>query len=242
MLDKFLTNDDVDAEQLLSEAQEASTINIATTPLQEAREYAQNTFDEIGEDLDNLLPNFDQNYQFWQDKINSKALGIARDDMPVINPEDMDEFQKNINQGHVDVFKPFAKGDFKFPENSLGTKNDEWLTLGTEDGKKEDDVIQVTESRIAAEKLSPIQDEIWLDQVIPKMVEFGVPGQGSPVTDLPLIINEDNYIIDGHHRVSQALLADRSLQMKVIKVPLDTDKFLQLTRAYMRAIGNTPNA
>ena len=91
--------------------------------------------------------------------------------------------------------------------------------------------------RVPAGKLLPIQSQVWLEKLVKNIDKFGVPKQGSPVTDATLIISKDNRIIDGHHRWGQAVLSDPGLKMQVLKVPFDLEELLLIARTYGAAKG-----
>ena len=73
------------------------------------------------------------------------------------------------------------------------------------------------------------------------MIQYGVPKKGSRVTKTTIIISEGNYILDGHHRYGQVMLADPSLKMSCLYIPMSIGLLLKMTRSYGKAIGNLPN-
>ena len=117
-----------------------------------------------------------------------------------------------------------------------------FLHLGMEDGNKTDDKINAKLTKIAGEKLKPTQSEIWLENVIKNIVKFGVPKAGSPVTETTIIVSKDGYILDGHHRFAQVVLANPKLKMSALHVPLDIDTLLKIGRSYGNAVGNNQKA
>ena len=70
------------------------------------------------------------------------ALDIPREEMPAIEPEDIPQFVKDIQGGHVDIFAPWADlqelgalSHFEiYPEMFGGDKGKRWTTLGQRDG------------------------------------------------------------------------------------------------------------
>jgi len=222
----------------------AQGYNVFTTPLDQARAYSEETMAAAGKDLDTEIPDFDPNYTTMQGK-KKYVKNIPRIMMPVIEPKDIKKFEASLAKGHIDIFVPEAQTmlQSKFPDRFVSrVEAAEWLTLGFQDGDPHDDVVKAQITRVEASKLKPLQDEIWLTNIIPNIIKFGVAQQGSPVTEATLIISSDHYIIDGHHRTAQAWLGDPSLKMKVLLVPLSIDELLEVARSYGAALGNKPKA
>jgi hypothetical protein len=218
------------------------THNIFSMGEDEASGFMAAQMAKKGLDLDREIPDFRNNFRQLASK-GSRAKNIPRVEMPVIEPRDMDEFERAIQQGHIDLFKPFAFGFFNelFPEQLRGTEADTFLTLGLKDGQVNDDVIRANMTAIPAGDLLPLQNQVWLDLVAGYTAEFGTPKPGSRVLDTPIIVSKEGYILDGHHRWAQVSVADPSLPMKALQVPLDIDTLLKMGRAYGDAIGNTRN-
>ena len=219
---------------------EKNVLNLAKVPLEQARAFAESMFDQKGLSLGELLPDFDKNYVNLQKQVR-KGLGIKRIDMPVIEPEDISLFNQKLKKGHIDLFDPRVSME-RFPKDLLVNKSKakEFLTLGLKDGDEKDDVVIAKVTRIEAGKLKPTQNEVWLENTITPMVKFGLPGPGSPVLDATIIVSSDNFILDGHHRWTQATLADPKLKMKALVVPLPVKELLELTRSFGSALGNKP--
>jgi hypothetical protein len=237
MKDRYL-KEFVTASRPLMEAQ---SLNLFKTPLPVAREYSDRVLEGH---LDEMIPDFDMNYADAQRK-GRYCKDIPRIMMPVIEPSDINQFESDLAQGNVDIFAPTALTRLKerFPARfSDPGEAAEWITLGQKDGDPNDDKLRAKITRIEADKLKPLQSEIWLTNMIPKIAKFGVPKQGSPVTEATLIVSEDMYIIDGHHRTAQAWIADPSLKMKCLYVPLTIDELLTVARSYGAALGNEPKA
>jgi len=219
--------------------------NVATVKGDVARKYAEGVFARKGDKLDDLLPDFDENYRKLQ-RLVKAAPDIPRLQMPVIDPDDMQQFHKALQKGRIDIFKPHAKGIGKFlGANWAKMKPDEgasWVTLGLKDGKKEDDVVKAQWTTIAASKLKPVQGQIWLEILIQNIAQFGVPKAGGFVTKSTIIVSKEGFILDGHHRFGQVTLADPGIKMKVLKIPLDIKTLLKVGRSYGAAVGHSPNA
>lgn len=226
-----------------------SQLNVATTPLRQARAFAEDMMVQAGLDLDEVLPDFDRNYKMLQRKMSS-ALNIPRIQMPVIEPKtDLAAFAKRLQSGHIDIFPPYARGRIGgdadlfpwYPEMRGGKRGKEWVTLGFVDGDVSDDVVKARLVMTACRDLLPLQGEIWLSNCIGNIISFGPaePG-GFLLTNAVVIISKEGYILDGHHRFGQAMLASPKLKMKTLKVPLDIETLLKVGRSYGSAIGNAP--
>ena len=219
------------------------SINVNNTSPDNARSYSEQEFSKKGKSLDEEIPEFDKQYKALQKKLGL-ALNIPRIDMPVIEPKDMKKFLGELKNGELDIFKPFAFGSEYFPKDLLGKSIDskEFLHLGMEDHNKTDDVVKAKLTKIAGDKLKPTQSEIWLENVIGNIIKFGIPKSGSPVTETVIIVSKDGYILDGHHRFAQVMLANPKLKMSALYVPLDIDTLLKIGRSYGNAVGNSQKA
>ena len=217
---------------------EGFSLNVANTPLKKAIKYSQNEFKKANNDLYDVIPDFDKNYKYLQKQI-SFALDIPRIDMPVIEPDNMDSFYKDLLAGHIDIFKPYALDGEYYPKNlKPGEDADKWLSLGQMDFDNTDDIVKGKWTKMPAKKLKPTQSEIWLENIIPNIIKFGVPTDSSPIVKAVLIVSKEGYIIDGHHRYAQAIIANPSLKMNVLYIPLDIDTLLKMGRSYGNAKGN----
>lgn len=224
---------------LITEA--SKTLNVAKVPLDKARAYAEKVFGGK-EELDKVIPDFDKNYTRLQNLYKKEALDIQRIKMPVIEPEDMKKFDDRLEKGQIDIFKPHALGKAHFPTKISKKEGEKWVKLGEKDGNPDDDKIPAKWTSLLGAKLKPIQGELWLEKLIGNIHKWGAPKAGSPVLKTTIIVSKEGYILDGHHRHGQVMLADPSLKMKALHVPLDIDTLLKMGRAYGAAIGNRPKA
>lgn len=216
----------------------ANSMNVKSVSLSKAREYAEEQFEKAGKDLDVELPDFDKNYKLLQKKMGA-AKNISRIDMPVIDPQDMKLFNERLNSGEIDIFKPYAKGKEYMPKSLPKEEGQVWVHLGKEDGNPNDDKVKGKIGTTPAKDLLPLQGEIWLEKLIGNIVKFGAPSSGSPILKATIIVSSDNYILDGHHRFGQAMLANPNLKLKSLNVDLPIDKLLKVGKTYGEAIGNS---
>jgi len=220
-------------------------MNVATVPLVKARAYAESVFRKAGKDLDAVLPDFNKNYLMLQRKTKA-ALDVPRIQMPVIEPVDMKDFHGRLKKGRLDLFQPYAKGKLKLAGSSWNKMDDkegqEWVELGVKDGNKTDDVIKASWGSVAGKDMLPTQSQIWLEKLIVNIDKFGKPGPGSPILKTTIIVSKEGYILDGHHRFGQVMLADPGLKIRALKVPLSIGFLLKVGRSYGGARGHTPKA
>lgn len=218
----------------------ANTLNVATTPLEAARRYAETQFKRNGKSLDEVIPDFDSNYLALQKKLR-RALNIPRIEMPVIEPSDMGKFLQRLKSGSVDIFKPYMKGSKLFAPKSFphqGVTGAEYVELGFQDGSADDDKIPARMGSKPANQLIPTQSQIWLEKLVENIARFGVPSSSSPIAKATIIVSKEGYILDGHHRFGQAMLANPTLKLSALLVPIDIKTLLKIGRSYGEAIGN----
>ena len=91
---------------------------------------------------------------------------------------------------------------------------------------------------IYCNKLIPTQSQIWLENIIPNIIKFGIPTDSSSIAKAVIIVSKEGYILDGHHRFGQAIIANPSLKMSSLYIPLKIDLLLAMGRSYGNAVGN----
>lgn len=216
------------------------SVDVANTSLDEAREIAERMFRAEGRSLDETLPDFDRHYQMLRDRLE-QSLGLDRIDMPVIEPSQLDDFDRALERGKVDIFKPWAKGQFVAPDEfDDKDEAEEWVKLGVKDGDPRDDVIDGKWTTMPAGELYPSQGTIWFDKLIKTMLKFGKPHAGSPILKQTIIVSRDGYLTDGHHRWGQVVLADPGLELNALHLPLTIERLLDIARSFGSYLGNDP--
>jgi hypothetical protein len=247
-------------------------MNIGKESLADVVKYAQEQFKKAGTTAEAVLgPDFEKNMAALKEKM-SHADDIPRIKMPVIEPPTKDEkkeggkgdigkFKDAMNKGDVDVRAPFAKetkkirrqygtafpwehGDVPMPPGSPEAKKLAGLGKPSKDGgPKSDDVTHAKEGHSQVTDLKPLQNQIWMNKVIGNLMQFGVPEQGGHLTDeSPIIVSKDGFILDGHHRFGQAMLANPKLKLKSVNVDVDKPQLLRITRMFGTALGNKTKA
>lgn len=230
-----------------------SEMNVATSSVEQMYDFAKKMFAKAGTTPEKLIPNFKENLKKLKKKMEL-ATDIKRIDMPVVEPKDMKKFKADLERGAVDVFSPFAKETLKKYGTRLPwERSSKPLKPGSPEARKQiglglpkhdhgpvsDDVVKGKYGATAAKKLKPVQNEIWFKKVIGNLMSFGVPKQGGKLTDdAPIIVSKDGYILDGHHRFGQAMLADPNLKLKSLTLPLDVKTLVKVARTYGTASGN----
>ena len=227
----------------------AKVLNCATTPVDKAYKYTQEQCDAEGKMLSDYFSDFYENYLKLQEKCDL-ALDLPRIEMPVIEPEHMDEFEESLDKGHIDVNEPIAKSPemrkntSKYPTDlGFDLRGRAWLFKGLRDGAKSDDIIQADMTEIAVAELKPTQSQIWLEKVVGMSLYFGPLKQSSKfLHEAPIIVSSDGYILDGHHRFGAAMVSNPSLRLTALKVDMPIDELVKMARSYGNAIGNEQKA
>jgi hypothetical protein len=224
----------------------ANSLNCANVPVDEAYDYALNQCDKDNKSLSSYFSNFKQNYLMLQNKCDL-ALDLPRIEMPVIEPEQMNEFQDSLAKGHIDIKEPVAKSPqskVKYPTNlGFDLRGRQWLYRGTRDGAIEDDILETQMTEIAVADLKPSQSQIWLEKVIGMSLYFGPLKQSSEfLHEAPIIVSKDGYILDGHHRFGAAMISNPALRLTALKVDMEIRELVEMARSYGNAIGNEQKA
>jgi len=53
-----------------------------------------------------------------------------------------------------------------------------------------------------------------------------------------LIVAQDGYLMDGHHRWASVFLINKSLQLATVSIPLDWTALVEFLKGYSEEIGN----
>ena len=225
---------------LFEGGESAGSLELLSTDIEEARKFAK----KKGFNLDKELPNFNDNYKLAQKKI--KIGRTKRKNMPVIDDKDVKKFQKRLEQGTLDIYKPFAKqtvAEDPFPTGLSGLDAKNFITNGLKDGSKKDDIVAVKIKKISVKKLKPIQKQIYYDKSMGATIQSGISRTTNFLENISFfIISKDNFIIDGHHRFLSALLVDPDMKINALSIDLPIKKLLPLSLSYGDAIGNKRNA
>ena len=218
--------------------EEPGKMELVNTTLEQAKQYAQ----EKG--ILDQIPDFEKHFKYAQTKAGTGRT--QRKDMPVINDDDVKEFQTRLKNGNLDIKKPFSPTTDTanpFPEGLKGFQAQDFVERGLKDGSKTDDVISISILQKPVGSLLPIQKQIYMDKSMDATAKFGVEGTRKFLTTKTFFITSaDNYIIDGHHRFLSGVLIDPSMKVNCLSIDLPIAKLLPLSTAYGDAIGNERNA
>lgn len=221
--------------QLLKEAGESpGKVELRRITVERAVEYCKS------QKLD--IPNIELNV-----KLAHKLFEYGktkRADMPVIDQKDVRDFQSKIKNGYIDLSDPFSDRtdpSDPFPQGLDDKAATNFMSNGLRDKVRPDDKTAVSEKRIPAKDLRPIQAQVYLDKSVESTVKFGIEGTTKFLSTSILICSSDNRIIDGHHRFLSALLIDPNMQMRCLVIDLPISKLLPLATAYGDARGNERN-
>lgn len=224
-------------------------LNVATTPVDEAYAYAKGEFEKRGKRMEDYIPHFYESYESLQESCKT-AIDVPRIEMPVIDPEQLNLFQKSLMAGQLDVNRPYAKGrtELYSPKDLFGDTERamQYLYLGLQDGIITDDVVEAQMVRNSVGLLRPTQSQIWLEKLIRNIIQFGNPqedgsgayNQDSIIVDKTLAISSDGYILDGHHRYGQIVLVNPGLRVRTLQINLPIRTLLKVATPYGNAIGN----
>jgi rubrerythrin len=226
-----------EALQITEGVESAGSLELHSTDVKKAAAFA----DKVG--LLKELPDFEKNYNKAK-----KIVSIGktrRNEMPVIEDKDVRAFQDRLKNGKIDVTKPFAPTTNQkdpFPQGLRGMDADDFLKRGLDDGSKSDDKVGISITSTPADKLKPIQKQIYADKSIEATAKFGVKGTTAFLTGKTFFITSaDNFIIDGHHRFLSAMLVDPKMKVNALSIDLPIKKLLPLAKAYGDSIGNARN-
>lgn len=231
-------------EREVQSGQAAGTMELAQTPEKVAYEFADAQFQKHqNQSVEEAIPDFKKNFKVAKRIV---ALGrTKRHDMPVIEDYQVHDLQRKLKHGALDHEKPFAPETNEknpFPEGLTGDAALNFNMRGFHDHKLTDDVVDSGLTTVQADKLVPIQKQIYLSKSLTSTAEFGVNGSTDFLKNSAIIVSGDNHIVDGHHRWSSALLIDPKMKMKALKIDMPIKKLVPLLRAYGDSIGNKRNA
>lgn len=231
--------------RILEAGAEAGTLDIGSTSVEKAREFAEKGFKDSGRDLSEEIPDFDKNYKVAKAKA---ATGkTVRKDMPVIDADDVNMFNTRLKKGVIDIKSPYKDSESKkdpFPKGLSPATAKNWLTNGLKkfDGEENDDKIPVSTKPVAVKNLKPIQKQIYYDKSMSMIAKFGVEASAKFMQKTTFITSKDNFIIDGHHRYLSAMLLDPNMKVTAMMIDLPISQLLPMTLSYGDAIGNKRNA
>jgi len=123
---------------------------------------------------------------------------------------------------HLDTGLGLSRADL--PQVKSGDMDNfrEWL---------QEQGVESFKSSMEVGELNPIQKEINLEK-IQSMMEKHAAGEIDLVTGKPVMVTEDEYIIDGHHRWFALRELDETNEMETINIKLPVKKLLKIVKDY----------
>lgn len=120
------------------------------------------------------------------------------------------------------------------------------IKAGKKDGSKADDVVKFTLKDLHVSRLRPTQNEIDmtkslnfpLENKVPEMTESIL--KGGPVTvKAPIIVLNNRYVIDGHHRWSQVYAMNPNAKISAYVMYIDDDPIDVLKAVHLAVASKT---
>lgn len=153
-------------------------------------------------------------------------------------------FRQFIQEGPVEDFSniidlPVDQFVEKFKDIADDPAVHALIKAGTQDGKPTDEVVRFTSTNIPVTKLKPTQNEIGMAESLQNIltdkynnVDMILRG-GNVVIKAPILILNNEWIIDGHHRWSQVYVCNPDCAIKAINMtasikPQDALKAVQM--------------
>ena len=149
----------------------AGSLELIKISYEKAVEHAKSK----GIDIEELIPSFKKNFEMAK-KLAGKGFA-KRSEMPVINNNDVKNFQTRLSKGFIDINRPFASNelpDEPFPKGLDRNTGKTWIKSGLPrfDGDAKDDVVTVKAKKVAVKNLKPIQKQIYFDKSFKNISDY----------------------------------------------------------------------
>lgn len=151
-------------------------------------------------------------------------------------PDALSDLKKIINLSYEDFVKEL--GDMAGDDKIVAA-----IRAGKRDGKISDEKVNFTRATIPVRKLHPTQNEIDVDKSLKIQLSGEYPGQlemilkGDDVLiKAPIIVLNNKYIIDGHHRWSQVYAMNSDATMAILNMNIDEDPITVLKAVQMAIV------
>ncbi|MDD5150158.1 MAG: hypothetical protein PHC28_06695 [Flavobacterium sp.] len=86
--------------------------------------------------------------------------------------------------------------------------------------------IKYTKKKIEVSNLKSTQGELDINKVIPMM------DKDNEANDKPIIVSEDHYVLDGHHRFAALYCKDKKLTLTCYVIGLKIQDLLNITKEF----------
>ena len=198
------------------------------------------------------------NYRRLRRKLRADPLEIDRKDMPVIDRRHVQRLHHDLVKGHIDVMPPYDRhlarllpaeaGSF-IPTADEIAASTRLAKAWEHSGDHRLDRVDAHYDEIRADKLEPIQRQIYLDKVFAALAEITDAHPRQPRRHLErhfrnttLVVSGDKKIIDGNHRWATMMMIDPRHRLNCLVVDLPLDTLLRVSMAFTGLVGNRPNA
>lgn len=220
-------------------------LELVKTPVEVAYDYLDRLFHKYQKkSLDSAIPDFAKNYRMAQGRAKRRGITLRRN-MPVISDTQVKEFKRRLEQGYIDLSRPYAKETNPrnpFPEGLSGERARKFVEAGIRDNDKTDDPVKVQEMKVPARTLHPIQKQIYFDKALGETAKAGIANTRKFLSGSFMIQSADHHIIDGHHRWLSAIIVDPDgIRMPSARIMLPIKTLLPLAKAYGDCLGNKRN-
>jgi hypothetical protein len=222
----------------------AGTNEVANTSLEDARNIINSNLSVIGKSIKDIK-DFSDNFKKLQKSVHH---GIAqRRDMPVVSSKQVKYLRDELIAGNIDILKPYNLKYIDYTLNHADLNNagksvkDLYRVSGKFDGDEDDDKIKAEFIMVKAQKIIPIQKQIYLSKFSSNIIKYGLINKDSKMLEKPLIISKDYELIDGHHRWMSIMICNPNLEVKVLRIHLEAEKLLNVVKNFGISMGNKQN-
>ena len=142
---------------------------------------------------------------------------------------------KHINEKYVNFFRnrpayTLGQIDYAKAKNAVNANHNDSL--------KE---VEYSKKKYKVSDIKPSQKQIIVTKVL--CILFYDYLQNDIPDEMPLIVSQDGYLIDGHHRWAAAVLANPEKEIEIYEVKLDRDHLISVlnvvTAGYLDKVGNS---
>ena len=202
------------------------------------------------------MTTYAENYAKLFAKASGDVLDIDRANMPVIDRRHIELLHHFLIEGRFNINPPFDKKVLDLLRSS-GKNRVSLQQTDVENAEKWRAIWQGADKRSRvnayfdkkrAEKLSPIQKQIYLDKVLDNIAEVVADHPKHPAENLEekfdkctLVMSSNERLIDGHHKWATMMILQPSYKFNTLVIDLDLKRLLCVTLAFTALIGNAPN-
>lgn len=202
------------------------------------------------------ITTYAENYAKLFAKASGDVLDIDRANMPVIDRRHIELLHHFLIEGRFNINPPFdrkvlellrSSGKERVDLHHADVENAEKWRAIWHDADKHSRVNAYFDKK-KAEKLSPIQKQIYLDKVLDNIAEVVADHPKHPAENLAerfdkytLVTSSNDKVIDGHHKWATMMILEPSYKFNTLVIDLDLRRLMCVTLAFTALIGNAPN-